>query len=127
MSKRWSLVVQMFVGAPDLLNYRSSGESRLDSNPDHPSSARLDGFAAHDGVLGPVGTLYQNVGLKETNDLVRCVFVEHDDRIDRAERCERFRPLGLRRDRSTGSLVGTNGTIGVDANHQRVAEGSGAL
>ena len=85
-------------------------------------AARLDDIAAHDVVRSPVGAFDQDVWSNPTDNRVRCLFVEDHDGIDCRQRQQHFCPLVFRHDRPAVALVRPDRTIGVDGNHQRVAE-----
>ena len=96
--------------------------TRFDRHSDHPPASRLDDVAPDDGVFGPIGAFDEHVRLHRGNQIKRCVLVEDDDPINARERLEHLGPLGLAGDRTIGSLVLTDGSVGVHTNQQRIAK-----
>jgi len=84
------------------------GPALFDGHPHNASAAGLDDIAANDLVFRPVGALDEYVGLNGRDDVERCVFVEHDDRVHTPERAEHFGAFVLRGNRAGGSLDGAD-------------------
>src|SRR5436190_268424 len=79
--------------ASDLLDNGRRRIALLDRYAHHAAAARLDDIAADNGVLGPVRAFDQDVGLQRGDQLVRGVFVEHDDRVHAGQRFEDLHAL----------------------------------
>src|SRR5712692_11537356 len=107
---------------PNLFDDRGRGVTRLHRYPDDLSAAGLDGVAADDGILGPVGALDEHVGLKRRDDVVRRLLVEDHDAVDRRQRRQNLRALRLGRDRPAGAFDRAHRSIGVQADDEGVAE-----
>ena len=99
----------------------------LDGDTDDQASTRLDDVPADDGVLRPVVAFHEDVRLESRNQLMRRRLVEDDHTIDRLQRLEDFDPFGLWGDRASRAFVCPHGSIGIDADDERVAEGAGVL
>jgi hypothetical protein len=96
--------------------------ARLDRHAHHSATATLDDIAPDDRAFGPVGTFDENVRLKHSDKLVRSVLVEHHDSVHALERFQNLDTLRFRRQRAIRALVGSNRSVGIDANDQHVTE-----
>ena len=104
----------------DLFYYGRRGVTLCEGDAHDAAAAAFDGFAADDALERPVRALGQHVGLQAFYRGLRVVFVEDDDRVHTAKGGDHFCTFGRRCDRSTRSLDFLNGSIGVDADNQRL-------
>ena len=96
--------------------------SWFDRDTNDATSSRFHNVATDDGVVSPVSTLHQHVGLQFRDHVVWRLFVEDGHGIDAFERCKNFGPLELRRERATRALDGANGTVRVDSDDEGVSQ-----
>ena len=101
--------------------------ARLDRDADHPAAARLDGIAADNLIRGPVGALHQHVRLNRLDRFSRGVLVEQRDGATHSSAPMNLGALAFRRNRPSRPLVPANGSVGVQADNQRIAEQSRLL
>lgn len=86
----------------------------------HTAAPRLDAFAAYDGIERPIGTFDQHVGLQPIDDLLRIVFVKHDNHIDACESGDHLGPFVFRVNRAGRSFDSAHRSVGVNTNDERV-------
>ena len=94
----------------------------FDRNTHHATAPRLHDVATDDGVNGPVGAFDQNIWLNRHDQIVRRFLVEDHDGVHARQRLEDLGALGLRGERSIGPLDVTDGSVGIQADDQRVAK-----
>src|SRR6185503_1952317 len=71
------------------------GPALFNGNAHHLATARLDRFATHDAVGGPVSALHQDVRLDEPDDVGRRVLVEDDNGVHAGECRKDFRAFAF--------------------------------
>src|SRR6266850_3183845 len=114
--------------ATKTLHDGSTRESADHRDADDATAPRLDQVATHDRLAGVVRTLDQDVRLKRGDEAERRVLVEQDHAVDRREGGKQPGPSGFIHDGAIRSLAEpADRGVGVDADHERVALGTGRL
>ena len=106
----------------DLIDDRRGRITRFVRDADDFAASRFDDVSADAGVFGPVGARDQDIRLEPCDHRMRGLFVEKHRRIDARKRGEHFGAFPLWSDRPIRAFVGPRGSIGVDADDQRVAK-----
>src|SRR5512133_1648779 len=99
----------------------------------HFAATAFDKIRANDvpGALGcfriVVATFDKDGRLDRAYQLVGGLLIEERDVVDGAERCDYPRTILLRDDRTTGPLEPLNGRIGVETDHENIAQRASRL